>query len=209
MPYRLEITLKQDLFDAEGAGICRKAEDYFGIKLERVRTVNVLTIDADLTTEQLEKIRTEIFTNPVTQISSFAPIPVVFDWIIWVGYKPGVRDNPGSTAIEAIEDVLKIKFSPDEAIYTSKRYCLKSSGLTTEDVNTIAGELLANDIIQQWKIFSKEDWKSTPLSSAKSIAFGASGCSSRRYFACSSCHAADDAHASSNRNMMKVYLIAV
>ncbi len=139
-------------------GICRKAEDYFGIELEQVRTVYVITIDADLTTEQSEKIRTEIFTNPVTQISSFASIPVVFDWIIWVGYKPGVRDNPGSTAIEAIEDVLKIKFSPDEAIYTSKRYCLKSRGLTEKDVNTIAGELLANDIIQQWKIFSKEDW---------------------------------------------------
>ena len=34
MPYRLEITLKADLFDAEGEGVRRKARDYFGIDLE-------------------------------------------------------------------------------------------------------------------------------------------------------------------------------
>ncbi len=158
MPYRLENTLKPDLFDAEGEGIRRKARHYFGIEIKQVRTINVLTIDANLTVHQLNTIQTEIFTNPVTQISSYKPLSVEFDWIIWVGYRPGVKDNPGSTAVEAIEDTLGIKFKQDEDVYTSKRYCLKGKGLTAEDVDKIAGELLANDIIQRWKIFSKEDW---------------------------------------------------
>jgi len=158
MPYRLEITLKPDLFDAEGEGVRRKARHYFGIEINEVRTINVLTIDADLTADQLNTIQTEIFTNPVTQISSYKPLSVDFDWIIWVGYRPGVKDNPGSTAVEAIEDTLGIKFKQDEDVYTSKRYCLKGKGLTAEDVNKVAGELLANDIIQRWKIFSKQDW---------------------------------------------------
>ena len=158
MPARLEVTLKSELFDAEGAGVRRKANDYFGLNIGSVRTVDILTIDLDLTAYQLEAIRKEIFTNPVTQISSYRPLDIDFDWIVWVGYRPGVRDNPGSTAMEAIEDLLKISAGPEEGIYTSKRYCLKGAELSFEDVERIARELLANDIIQQWKVFSPKQW---------------------------------------------------
>jgi phosphoribosylformylglycinamidine synthase len=158
MAYRLEIALKSDLFDAEGNGIRKKAKDYFGIDLDSVRCVHIVTIDADLAQNQLKTIQAEIFTNPVTQISSFDPLDLEFDWTIWVGYRPGVRDNPGSTALEAVEDILGITFGPGQAIYTSKRYCLKGNGLTEKDMSKIAAELLANDIIQQWKIFPADKW---------------------------------------------------
>jgi len=159
MPYRLEITLKPDLSDPEGQSIKKKAEEYFGINIESVRTVHVITIDADLSEIQLKKIQEELFTNPVTQISSFAPLALEFDRIIWVGFRPGVRDNPGATAVEAVEDILGISLGKDESIYTSKRYCLKGQGLTSEHADIIAGQILANDIIQQWKIYSKESWE--------------------------------------------------
>ncbi|UCF90143.1 MAG: phosphoribosylformylglycinamidine synthase [Desulfobacterales bacterium] len=158
MPSRLEITLKDDLIDAEGEGIRQKAENYFGIHLARVRTIQIITIDADLSVEQLEAVQREIFTNPVTQISSFDPLSIKFDWTIWVGYRPGVRDNPGSTAVEAMEDVLGVKFGPDEAVYTSKRYCIEGQGVGADDLAKLAGELLANDVIQQWKIVAARDW---------------------------------------------------
>jgi phosphoribosylformylglycinamidine synthase II len=158
MPHRLEITLKQDLFDAEGKGICDKADAYFGIRIDGIRTVHVVTMDADFSADRLETVRTEIFTNPVTQDSSYDPLPLAFDWCIWVGYRPGVKDNPGSTAVEAIEDVLKIRLGPDEDIYTSRRYCLKGNQLTRPDVETVATELLSNDIIQQVRIYSKNEW---------------------------------------------------
>jgi phosphoribosylformylglycinamidine synthase subunit PurSL len=158
MPYRLEIALKPELFDAEGDGIRRKANHYFGIEIDRIRSIQVITIDANLSKNQLKTIQTDIFTNPVTQISSFDPLDIEFDWTIWLGFRPGVRDNPGSTAVEAVEDILNIKFKPGEAIYTSKRYCLEGKRLSFENITTIAGELLANDIIQQWKIFPANEW---------------------------------------------------
>jgi phosphoribosylformylglycinamidine synthase II len=158
MPHRLEITLKSGLFDAEGQGIRTKTLNYFGIHLTDVRTVQVITIDVDLTPDQLTRIQTEIFTNPVTQVSAFTPLAVEFDWTIWVGFRPGVRDNAGSTAVEAMEDVLRIRLKPGEAIYTSKRYCISSADLSKSQADTIAGELLANDIVQQWQIYSKSDW---------------------------------------------------
>jgi len=158
MPSRIEITLKPELIDAEGQGLRNKARDYFDLEAEDIRTVHIVTIDAALEADQLSKVRDEIFTNPVTQISSLDPLPVDFDWIIWTGFRPGVRDNAGATAVEAMEDLLGIKFKPDEAAYTSKRYCLKGDGLTRAGVEMIAKELLANDIIQQWKIFDRTNW---------------------------------------------------
>ncbi len=158
MAAQLEITLKPALFDAEGEKIRQKAENYFNLQLDSIRTIHVVTIDTDLSATQLEIIRTELFTNPVTHISSFSPLDLDFDWTIWVGFRPGVRDNPGSTAVEAMEDLLNIRMGKNEAVYTSKRYCIKSSNLTLEGAEIIAGELLANDIIQQTKIFSKKEW---------------------------------------------------
>jgi len=136
----------------------RKAAAYFGLVLDQVRTVQVLTIDAGLTDDQRERIRTEVFTNPVTQVSSFAPLPEPFDWVVWVGFRPGVRDNPGATALEAIEDCLGVHLPPGAAVYTSKRYCIQAKNLDRADVDRIAGELLANDIIQQWRIFDRGEW---------------------------------------------------
>ena len=158
MAHRLEIALKKNLVDAEGQGICQKAKNYFGIEMHSVRTIHVITIDAELSDEQLNAVQTDIFTNPVTQISSYQPLDIEFDWTIWVGFRPGVRDNPASTAVEAIEDLLAIRFDAGRLVYTSKRYCLKGERLTAEDLDKIAGELLANNIIEQWKIFSARQW---------------------------------------------------
>ncbi len=158
MPSRIEITLKPEMLDAEGEGLLRKARDYFGLEVESVRTIHIVTIDAALTEAQCNLVRSEVFTNPVTQVSSLHPVAIHADWIIWIGFRPGVRDNAGATAVEAMEDLLGIKFGPDESVYTSRRYCLKGSGLSREDAQQIASQLLANDIIQQWKLYSADEW---------------------------------------------------
>ena len=158
MPSRIEITLKPELLDAEGEGLSRKARDYFDLDVESARTVHIITIDAALTEAQCDLVRSDVFTNPVTQISSLRPMAIDADWIVWIGFRPGVRDNAGATAVEAMEDLLGIRFGPDEAVYTSRRYCLKGPGLSREDADRIASQLLANDIIQQWKIYSADEW---------------------------------------------------
>ena len=65
MPHRLEIALKPGLFDAEGEGVRQKAKNYFGFQIDEVRTVNIIIIDADLSSAQLKSVQNEIFTNPV------------------------------------------------------------------------------------------------------------------------------------------------
>lgn len=155
MPARLEIALREELFDAEGAALARKAGDYFGLPMEPARTVRVLTIDADLPQDTLTALQEEIFTNPVTELSSYEPLAIEADWVIWVGYRPGVKDAAGETAREAIEDFLGRPLKAGEACYTSKLFFIRGKGkLAPADLERIARELLANDLVQRWKIWS-------------------------------------------------------
>jgi len=154
---RLEIRLKNQLTDAEGRNIKRKSADYFGIEVRDIRVIKVLTLDTGLSQNQLETIRQDIFTNPVTEESSFSPMAKGFDRLIWVGFRPGVRDTAGSTAIEAIEDLLDMKFHGGEAVYTSRLYEIRGT-LTEDQARIIAGEILSNDIVQQYRLYSMENW---------------------------------------------------
>lgn len=154
---RLEIRLKQELMDAEGQSIRQKAKEYFALEVKDIRVIRVLTMETSLTEDQLERVRTGLFSNPVTEVSSFNSLAGEFDWLIWVGFRPGVRDTAGSTAVEAIEDLLQIEFGRGAAVYTSKLYEIKGD-LSREDAETVAKELLANGIIQQWKIYGINEW---------------------------------------------------
>ncbi|MFO8049450.1 MAG: AIR synthase-related protein [Desulfosudaceae bacterium] len=157
MPHRLEIALQPELADAEGATVAKRAGDYLGLEVSRVRVVRVITIDAPLTETELAAAR-DIFTNPVTQVSSYEPLAVDFDWVIWVGFRPGVKDNPGDTAREVLADSLDRSFADEEGVYTSRRYCLRADNLSADQAETIARELLANDTIEQWQVIARADW---------------------------------------------------
>jgi phosphoribosylformylglycinamidine synthase subunit PurSL len=157
MAARLEIATKPDLFDAEGASLARKARDYFGYEIAGARAVRVLTIDADLPARTLEELRREIFTNPVTEVSSFKPLALEADWVIWVGYLPGVKDSAGETAKEAIEDFLGRVLAPGEACYTSKLFFVRGV-LRAPDVERLVRELLSNDLIQRHRIWPAAAW---------------------------------------------------
>ncbi|MGC9195775.1 MAG: AIR synthase-related protein [Syntrophobacteraceae bacterium] len=164
---RLEIALKPHLFDPEGAGLCRRVGDYFGWRIGEARVIDMLTLDTGLSDEELEEARVGIFTNPVTQVSAFAEeigqtdlmgdYFADVDWAIWVGYRPGVRDTAGSVAMEAIADLLGKSPTAGEAAYTSRLYLLKNAPLSKTQAETIARELLANEIIQQWKVYKGTD----------------------------------------------------
>ena len=74
----IEIALKQNLRDAEASALKKKAASYFGIEMDSARCVSIVTIESDLETQGLERVRQEILTNPVTQISSLGPLDIDF-----------------------------------------------------------------------------------------------------------------------------------
>jgi len=158
MTYRVEIGLKPSIRDARGEKIKRRIVDDLGIAVDSVRTIDVYTIDARLSIKEVEMAEAGPFLDPVIQESSIGkPLGRDFDWAIEVGYKPGVTDNVGRTAREAVELLLQRKFSPEEGVYTSVLFLIKG-GLTREQAERIATGLLANTLIQRFEVKDRKSW---------------------------------------------------
>jgi phosphoribosylformylglycinamidine synthase II len=158
MPVRVEVAFKPDCRDALGESVWRSIVEDLGLGVERVRTVDVYTIDAALTPEEVERVRCELLTDPIIQESSAsAHLARDFSWIVEVGFRPGVTDNVGKTAREGIEEVLRRRLGPEEAVYTSRQYLL-TGRLSRPEVERIARDLLANELVQRWQIRGSDEW---------------------------------------------------
>jgi len=158
MAHRVEVGLKKQISDAIGAKITRQIRENLQLKVQSVRVIDVYTIDKRMSRENLELVAEVPFTDPVIQKSSVgSPLAIEFkwDWLVEVGFRPGVTDNVGRTAREAISTFLGVNFKGDEAVYTSKQYLLRGE-LQKDDVERIARDLLANELIQRWTIVSNK-----------------------------------------------------
>jgi phosphoribosylformylglycinamidine synthase II len=158
MTYRVEIGLKSNIRDARGEKFKRRIINDLNISVDSLSTVDVYTVDADLTLEEIEKAATGPFLDPVIQEFSIdKPLSHDFDWAIEVGYKPGVTDNVGRTAREAVEILLQRKFKPEEGVYTSVLYLIQGQ-LTRPQAECIATGLLANTLIQRFEVKDRRSW---------------------------------------------------
>lgn len=158
MAHRIEVGFLPEIFDAPGTRTLKKAKEAFKYNIREIRIVYVYTVDKALTRRQLEVIASGPFSDPLVQSYSIdEPLFGEFDWAIEVGFLPGVTDNVGRTAREAIEH-LGIFFAKGEAVYTSLQYRLKGK-LRYSQVKNIATKLLANELIQRTKILSYKEWK--------------------------------------------------
>jgi len=161
MPHRIEVALRTDLPDPAGRKIKNRIASDLGLQVEDVRTAQGFVIDTDLDARQLELIAEEVFLDPVIQeVSVDAPIQRPFDWLIEVGFRPGVTDNVGRTAKEAIERTLDISLGSSQAVYTRALSFVRGS-ISREDADRIARDLLANDLIQTRAVYAPTDDRST------------------------------------------------
>lgn len=120
-----------------------------------VKTQTVYTFNARLGPGEETALVDNLLVDKVTQ--RVAPKDEKFDWLIEVGFKPGVTDNVGQTAKKiAVPQVLKRQLGDDEAVHTSTQYLI-SGDLTREEVEAIGKNLLANQVIETIRVFSKQE----------------------------------------------------
>ncbi|GAB6081687.1 phosphoribosylformylglycinamidine synthase subunit PurS [Desulfuromonas carbonis] len=152
MPWRIVVGLKDGVRDARGERVKEEIRQHLGIALDGVRTLDVYTVDAQLTADELEQAAAGPFSDPVIQDYAVnAPLAHDFDMLIEVGYRPGVTDNAGRTAKEAIQYLTGRAFAAGEGVYTSVQYLL-SGRISEETAEKIARGFLANELIQRWTI---------------------------------------------------------
>ncbi|MFB3925366.1 MAG: AIR synthase-related protein [Syntrophales bacterium] len=158
MVNRIEVGFKKGVRDALGEKICRRIIEQLHLPAREVRTYDVYTIEGDVSRDELKRIAAGPLSDPIIQrFAVNRALAKDFDWMVEVGFRPGVTDNVGKTAREAIRLLLGGN-GRDIHVYTSKQYAIRG-GIKRQEVENIASGLLANDLIQRYEIVSGENWK--------------------------------------------------
>jgi phosphoribosylformylglycinamidine synthase subunit PurSL len=158
MLYRIEIGLKQGVPDARGRSVITQAKGALGLTIDACRTRDVYKVVANIDDATAAEVQTA-FADPVVAESAMnrLPPPESFDWMLEIGFKPGVTDNVGRTARGALRDIAGRELAWEEQVYTCIQYFLSGS-LSRDEVEHLGKDLLANTLIQTIQVFSKEEW---------------------------------------------------
>jgi phosphoribosylformylglycinamidine synthase II len=157
---RLEIGPRPDRVDPRGKEVAHRVRSCLGLETGHVRTCEVYHVQGDLRPGESERILTE-FVDPVQQRGALGRLRHErFDIAVTVGYKPGVTDPVGKSALVAVEDTLGRSLGPEAAVYCSRLYLLQ--GVDRRDAERIAVELLANPVIQTVRLDDLEEWTGSP-----------------------------------------------
>ena len=159
MADRIEVGFKEGIRDALGEKTQKRIIDNLALAVAKVTTIEVYTIAGELSAAELQEAAVGPLSDPVIQEFSInRPLAKNFDWLIEVGFRPGVTDNVGKTAREAIalllgENIGKRKI----AVYTSRQYLI-SGKISQTDAGKIAAGLLANDLIERHQVIAAGDF---------------------------------------------------
>ena len=158
---RIIVGLKDGVRDARGERVRREILEYLGIQLGSVRTIDVYTVDAELSDAELQSVASGPFSDPIIQEFTInQPLADDFDLLVEVGFRPGVTDNAGRTAREAIQYLTGRQFDDDEGVYTSVQYLLKGN-IDKDSAEKLTSGFLANGLIQRWTIVSRDEFDSS------------------------------------------------
>jgi phosphoribosylformylglycinamidine synthase len=155
---RIEIGFREGIRDALGEKIRRRIVEHLGLAVDRVRTVDVYTVEGDLAKAELEAAAAGPLSDPIIQTWSVnRALADRFDWLVEVGFRPGGTDNVGKTSGEAIRLLLGRADAASVRVYTSRQYILNGP-LGREEAERIAADLLANDLIERCELIDGKAW---------------------------------------------------
>ncbi|OGR06155.1 MAG: phosphoribosylformylglycinamidine synthase, partial [Deltaproteobacteria bacterium RIFOXYD12_FULL_50_9] len=159
---RIEVGLKPAFIDSFGEQTRKRINTDLKLPAQTVRTIKVFTIEAEISEAELLAAAKGPFCDPVTQDFSLGALALdehfAFDWLIEVGFRPGVTDNEGHTAAQALELLIGRKLKRGETVYTSVQFLI-SGPLNRGDAETIAKKLLANELIQRFTVMAPEVYR--------------------------------------------------
>ena len=109
--YRIELSPLDDWRDTKAEGVKNQITDILKLPVKDVRTREVYTISANVTESEMRKVTDEL-KNPVIQEAKLGESSASnYDWLIIVGFLPGVTDNLARTAFLAVGDIIKRKLN--------------------------------------------------------------------------------------------------
>jgi phosphoribosylformylglycinamidine synthase len=162
MVYRIEISPLEKWLDSRGESVKKLISDFLKIDIAKIASRNVYTLSCDISEDEAKLVATELM-NPVLQTSIVGETKKDCDFLIAVGFRPGVTDNIGKTAQEAVGDIIGRALLEDEYVFSSKEYLISAPGIDRKTIEHIAKDLLANELIETIKIYDRSELMNKPL----------------------------------------------
>jgi phosphoribosylformylglycinamidine synthase II len=128
-------------------------------KVKNIAIIDSYLIDGELSEGQILQ-SAKMLTNPIIEKFSINEIlkdVKKFNYILEIGFLPGVTDNVGHTARETILDLLHLKKDANVKIYTSKVFVISGS-VKLKDIQEIASSLY-NPLIEHAYIADEKEIK--------------------------------------------------
>ncbi len=149
----IRVGYNAEVHDPVGAGVKSGIRELVGVSglVDDVRAFSVYTVEGDLSKEQVEGAGRELFSDPVVQNFSVDSVPGLPSggWLIEVRNRPGVTDAIGETALNGIRGLLGLEGA--SSVHSGIDYFIKGE-LDRNAVEAVCEKLLANRLIQEWRI---------------------------------------------------------
>jgi len=147
--HTIQLTLKPGQHDGDGRRVAEAAARHLGLATGRVRSAALYTVRYPLTETQLHDFATRCLADPVlhdVRLNELTAAPG-FGTYILVARRPGVTDDEGTSAQNALADLLNEPLDTHTQHIFSKRLYLIQNYLSDNDLRKIAEELLGNKLI--------------------------------------------------------------
>ncbi len=162
MVFRVEVGLRKDLKDPEGAIWKRRIEKDLDITgVENVRVLKTYLVDfKDITKEKVKNYAFDVLSDPVIEtfeLGSTLADNYSFDWIVDTGFLPGVTDNEGKTAQWGLSLYIDGQENDHDKVFSGRKYLI-SGNIDKIQAEKIASKLLVNPLIQKYSLCSSKEW---------------------------------------------------
>ncbi|WP_046243695.1 AIR synthase-related protein [Hymenobacter terrenus] len=147
--HTIQLTLKPGQHDGDGQRVAEAAARHLGLATGRVRSAALYTVRYPLTEVQLRSFATRCLADPVLHDVRLNELTAAegFATYILVARRPGVTDDEGTSAQNALADLLNEPLDTHTQHIFSKRLYLFEDDLPDTDLRRIAEELLGNKLI--------------------------------------------------------------
>ncbi|MFC6222760.1 AIR synthase-related protein [Hymenobacter artigasi] len=147
--HTIQLTLKPGQHDGDGQRVAEAAARHLGLATGRVRSAALYTVRYPLSETQLHDFATRCLADPVLHDVRLNELTGAegFATYILVARRPGVTDDEGTSAQNALADILNEPLDVHTQHIFSKKLYLLENDLPESDLRRIAEELLGNKLI--------------------------------------------------------------
>ncbi|MBS1969646.1 MAG: phosphoribosylformylglycinamidine synthase [Bdellovibrionales bacterium] len=153
---RTEVILKQELQDPKGLALLGKIQKWnptIAAKIQSLRVVDLFWSEFEGDQNEFDRLAQDVWWDQVLQQKNWP----TSHWVVEREYHPGMTDNLGHTALEALEICARRKL-PKTQVSSGQAYLFAGETLHREEIEAVTKALISNSLIHRHRVYSDSEF---------------------------------------------------